>query len=433
MSPTALARALRDARLLVCVGTGGVGKTTVAAALALAGARLGRRTLVLTIDPARRLANAFGRDAVGAEPVRVSLDPPASADDAAAPPFLEIMMLSTRHAFDQLVFRLTRDEETRRRILANRIYHHLAEALAGSSEYAAMAEVQALVESERYDLIVVDTPPAEHALDFLRAPGRLQAFLDSRFFHALVRPAMSASRFSLRLFAGPLHRALGLLERIAGIGFLEDLSDLLRALDGLAEGLSSRARRVEEVLFGDETKFVLVCRALAGSERSAVDFVAGIEALGAPLAAVVVNRIHPWPLAEEPDRLLERCRGEALAADVATLAAVLGRARPASGGRVGAPGTDAAEPGAGPAVQAGAGGVDGVDARQPDPEAGARAIADATLEAARGCALERRRLLTLASAASERGVECIRITERSEPLDRLEGLIDIAAQLTGES
>src|SRR5690606_1531923 len=136
------------------------------------------------------------------------------------------------------------------------------------------------------------TPPAEHALDFLRAPGRLQAFLDSRFFHGLVRPAMTASRFSLKLFAGPFHRALGLLERIAGVGFLEDLTELLRALDGLAGDLSSRARRIEEVLFGGDARFVLIGRALAGSERTTGEFMTGIGEMGAPLGALVVNRLQ---------------------------------------------------------------------------------------------------------------------------------------------
>ncbi|MBY0400247.1 AAA family ATPase [Myxococcota bacterium] len=400
MTTSNLAQALGDARLLVCVGTGGVGKTTIAAALGLAAAHRGRRTLVLTIDPARRLANAFGRETLASEPVRVALEPRPGGDAFASAPSLEIMMLSTRHAFDQLVFRLTRDEALRRRILANRIYHHLAEALAGSSEYAAMAEVQALVESERYDLIVVDTPPAEHALDFLRAPGRLQAFLDSRFFHALVRPAMSAGRFSLRLFAGPLQRALGLLERIAGTGFLEDLADLLRALDGVAEGLVSRARRAEEVLFGEQTKLVLVCRALAGCERSTAEFMAGIAELGAPLAALVVNRMQPWPLAEEPGALLERCRGEALEGDRQALEEALTR------------GSDPADTAA---VE------------------DARAIADAIVEHLHKAALELERLRALAEAARTSGVACIRVAEHDEPLDHLEGLLAVARQLTGES
>ncbi|MEZ4332847.1 MAG: ArsA-related P-loop ATPase [Myxococcota bacterium] len=403
---TDLARTLARARLIVCVGTGGVGKTTIAAALGLAAARLGRRSLVLTIDPARRLANAFGRDEVGSEPVPVELGASPDAGHPTAPARLEIMMLSTRRAFDQLVFRLTQDEATRERILGNRIYHHLAEALAGSSEYAAMAEVQALVESARYDLIVVDTPPAEHALDFLRAPGRLQAFLDSRFFHGLVRPAMTASRFSLRLFAGPFHRVLGLLERIAGVGFLEDLTELLRALDGLAGDLASRARRIEEVLFGADTRFVLVCRALAGSERTTGEFMAGIGDLGAPFGAVVVNRLQPWPLAEDPAELLARCRGEALARDVERLAASLGPPEDASGTTRAA--TDVANA----------------------PSDAAESVVDAVLEHARACALEQRRVRVLEEAAATRGVDCIRITERSEPLDRLEGLEAIARQLT---
>ena len=158
------------------------------------------------------------------------------------------------------------------------------------------------------------------------------------------------------------------------------------------------------MLFGDETKFVLVCRALAGSERSTGDFMAGIAELGAPLAAVVVNRMHPWPLDEEPDRLLERCQGEALAA---------GPPDPRDG-----PAAPAVPP-------------PPLDATPPETEA--RVIAEATLEDARICALERRRLRALAAAAEARGVGCIRISERSEPLDRLDGLLDIARQLTGES
>ncbi len=389
--------ALLDARVLVCTGTGGVGKTTIAAALALEAARRGRRTLVLTIDPARRLANAFGLDTLGSEPVRISPATIRTGADGEHEPFLEVMMLSTRHAFDQLVQRLASDEATRRRILDNRIYRHLSQALAGSTEYAAMAEVQALVETGRHDLIVVDTPPAEHALEFLRAPGRLQAFLDSRFFHALVRPAMSASRFSLRLFARPLHRALGLLERIAGLGFLEDLTELLRALDGLADALSERAGRVEALLFSEQTKFILVCRALSGSEASTQAVLTDMADLGAPLAALVVNRMQPWPVAGSPAQLLERCQGEPFENDLQTLAEAL------------APETGV------PAVA------------QPEAE-----IASTVLAYARKCRSERARCARLADAARDRHLGFARVAELSEPLDHLEGLLEIAAQLTAE-
>lgn len=404
MTSPSIEESLVDARVLVCTGTGGVGKTTIAAALALEAARRGRRTLVLTIDPARRLANAFGLDSLGSEPARIPPDAiaggtPTPVDGATCQPFLEVMMLSTRHAFDQLVQRLTSDEATRRRILDNRIYRHLSQALAGSSEYAAMAEVQALVEAGRHDLIVVDTPPAEHALEFLRAPGRLQSFLDSRFFHALVRPAMSASRFSLRLFARPLHRALGLLERIAGLGFLEDLTELLQALDGLADGLSDRAQRVESLLFSPETRFVLVCRPLAGAEETTREVLSDMADLGAPLAALVVNRLRPWPDSEPPEVLLDRCRGEALAADLAILAGAL----------------------------------------EPDPNgsAASRPAADAALEVAAAvldyamlCRSERTRCARLEASARSLDLGFARVSELSDPLDRLDGLLAIAAQLT---
>jgi anion-transporting ArsA/GET3 family ATPase len=414
MTTRPIEAALDEARVIVSVGTGGVGKTTIAAALAVEAARRGRRTLVLTIDPARRLANAFGLEALGDEPVRIALEPDTARTseggaNAVAAPHLEVMMLSTQHAFDQLVLRLTSDPEVRRRILDNRIYQHLAQALAGSSEYAAMAEVQALVETGRYDLIVVDTPPAEHALDFLRAPARLQSFLESRFFHALVLPAMSASRLSLRLFARPLHRALGLLERIAGLGFLEDLTELLRALDGLSDDLSARARAIQSVLFGNETRFVLVCRALAGSTRSTEELISGFGALGARLAALVVNRMQPWHAETSPAALLERCRGEAFEADLRALARALG------------PATDAGDDRSIEAAK---------DASPEDqPE---RVIVGTILDHARVCALEAARFDALAEAARRRGIGCSCVAERATPLDRLDGLVEIASQLTSD-
>lgn len=394
--PEPLARALADCSVLVCVGTGGVGKTTIAAALGLAAARRGRRTLALTIDPARRLANAFGLSALGAEPIRVDLEPVPGSDAGAATPHLEVMMLEARHAFDQLVHRLTSDPALRRRILDNRIYLQLAESLAGSLEYAAMAEVQALAATGRYDLIVVDTPPAEHALDFLRAPGRLRAFLESRFFQALVRPAMSASRFSMRLFARPLHAAMGLLERIAGIGFLDDLTELLRALDGLTGDLDARARNVQTLLFGDRTRFVLVCRPQAGSLAGALDLISGVCALGGRLAAVVVNRLRSWPLADAPDSLLERLHGRQPDHD------------------------------------------DGSSRREEDPRDDAltrdlECVSRSLALAAATRLAESRHFTALARAAHERDLECIGVGECDEPLDRIATLTRVADQLVGPS
>ena len=161
---------LDQARVLVCAGTGGVGKTTISAALAVRAAERGRRALVLTIDPARRLADALGMARLTSEPTRVELD--LSDEETAGT--LDAMMLDPKPTFDALVHRLTQDPAARRRILENRIYRHLSEALSGSAEYAAMEQVRDAVESGHYDLVLVDTPPAAHALDFLAAPRRLR-------------------------------------------------------------------------------------------------------------------------------------------------------------------------------------------------------------------------------------------------------------------
>jgi len=315
-----LTRSLQQARVLVCAGTGGVGKTTIAAALGIHAARLGRRTLVLTIDPARRLADALGTTDLGSEagPVDLSAVPgmPAGAR-------LDAMMLETKSTFDRLITRLASDAETRERILHNRIYRHLSEALAGSAEYAAMEQVHEMIEADRYDLIVVDTPPADHALDFLRAPRRLREFLDSRLVRALLHPAVSAGRFGARLFGRSLNRILGVLERIAGVGFLDDLSEFLLAIDSLSQGFQERAARVEEILTGPGTGFVLVCGPHARANTSALEFLDQLEGFDVPLVGVIANRFRRWPLAEPPERVAAaiagRTRDDALLRDRAQL------------------------------------------------------------------------------------------------------------------
>jgi anion-transporting ArsA/GET3 family ATPase len=388
-----LGEALRGARVLVCAGTGGVGKTTIAAALALQGARLGRRTLVITIDPARRLADALGLETLESKPTPVDLsalfsDPDETPEHAS----LSAMMLDPKPTFDRLVTRFTRDAETRQRILGNRIYRHLSEALAGSAEYAAMEQVHELLQEEDYDLVVVDTPPADHALDFLRAPRRLREFLESRLVRTLIHPAMSASRFGARLFGRAVHRVLGVLERIAGVGFLDDLSEFLMAIDDLSQGFRERASKVESLLLGSETGFLLITGPESRGVRSGLDFLAELDRFQVPLVAVVANRLRPWPLAIEPAELLGGDRDDALARDEARIAGALGES----------------------------------------PECSAAALVETFREHARVCAGQRRATAALAEVARGRGVDWVPVAELAGDVDRIDGLAAIGAMLADD-
>jgi anion-transporting ArsA/GET3 family ATPase len=286
--------ALLGRRIVVCLGCGGVGKTTLSAALALQGARLGRRALVLTIDPARRLADALGLEGMGHAPQRIS---PEILARLGVPPEGELSaaMLDMKRTFDELVARFARSDAERERILRNPIYQHVSDALAGSAEYSAMEKVYQLSESKDLDLIVLDTPPAQHALDFLEAPERLLGFLESPVVRLMLHPAFAAGRTGIRLFQRGAARVLKLVERLTGLGFLEDISDFLLAFEGMSEGFRERARSVERTLLGPETAFVLA--AGPGSEAAAqgIALLDRLEALRVPLAGMVVNRTHLWP------------------------------------------------------------------------------------------------------------------------------------------
>ncbi len=380
-----LDEAIRNARVLICAGTGGVGKTTVSAALALRAARAGRRTLVLTIDPARRLADAMGLEGIGSEAAPVALG--GDAEDLP----LEALMLDPKPTFDGLVERLAPDAASRARVLDNKIYRHLSEALAGSAEYAALEQVRAAVESERYDLVVVDTPPASHALDFLSAPRRLRDFLEGRFVKTLLRPAMSASRFGFRVFGKSLQRMMGLIERIAGVGFLDDLTEFLSAVSGLTEGFQAGTARVEEILLGEDTRFVLVGGARSGTEPGTLEFLEALDAEGARLAAVVLNRIAPWPEGLDPDAV----EHADVTADLERLAHALAKA--------------------------------GADAPAEDAAILESIVSEAAH--ARRDLLETRRQLALRVEGRE--VDFHEIAERSSEIDGLEGLIRIGDELVG--
>jgi anion-transporting ArsA/GET3 family ATPase len=312
--------ALFERRIVVCVGCGGVGKTTISAALALEAARSGRRTLVLTIDPARRLADALGIGELGNEPR--ALDPDLLAALGVPPGGgLSAVMLDMKRTFDELVERFAEDETARDRILRNPIYQNVSDALAGSVEYSAMEKVYQLCEQPEYDLVVVDTPPAEHALDFLEAPQRLLDFLDSRIVQLLIHPAFAAGRFGVRLFQRGAYRVLKLMEQVTGLGFLQDVSEFLLAFEGMSEGFRRRAGSVRALLEGPDAGYLLV----AGPERESVtqshQFLDRLEAFGVRLEGVVANRVRLWPESPVPAAI------EATAADLRALEAALARGR----------------------------------------------------------------------------------------------------------
>jgi anion-transporting ArsA/GET3 family ATPase len=279
--------ALDRFRLLVCVGTGGVGKTTLSAALALAAALRGKRALVLTIDPARALSRALGLEALGAEQVI-----PAAALAAAglAPRgVLAAAMLDQKQAWDAFVARHAPSAAVGNALLANPFYQRLSTSFAGSTEYMAVEEMCRLAESGAYDLIVLDTPPSAHALDFLHAPDRIDRLLGgARGFGRLGRNAFRSAGLAGRM-------VLARLEHAAGRGTLRDISAFFAALEALVEGILTRTRRARALLGAGDAAFVLVTAPrqleLAGT-RVLVDKLA---AQPAPLAAVAVNRVHEVP------------------------------------------------------------------------------------------------------------------------------------------
>jgi anion-transporting ArsA/GET3 family ATPase len=285
--------------VVACVGPGGVGKTTLAAALGLEAARRGRRALVLTIDPARRLADALGIGALGNQPKTIPAATLAALGVSGGGT-LSAMMLDVKRSFDDLVGRFAESPETRELILKNRIYQHVSDALAGSAEYSAMEKVFELSERSEYDLIVVDTPPSQHALDFLEAPQRLLDFLDSRLVQLLLHPAFAAGRFGFRLFQRSAQRVLQLLERVSGFAFLEEISEFLLAFEGMSEGFRERARRVRALLLGEESAFVLAAGPSVEGIGHAALLLTRLESAGVPLAGVIVNRVRTWPEAGEP-------------------------------------------------------------------------------------------------------------------------------------
>jgi anion-transporting ArsA/GET3 family ATPase len=299
---------LRDRRILVCVGSGGVGKTTTAASLGLAGARAGRRTLVLTIDPAKRLANALGLPQLGHEELRVPDEKLAIINaGGGSGGTLHAMMLDQKRAFDELVEHYAPDPAQRERIFGNRIYREVSSRLAGSHEYAAMAKLYDLAREGRYELIILDTPPTANALDFLDAPERVTAAIDSPAIQWLVKPYLSAGRVSLKAVGMGAAFVLRRLARFVGSAFLEDMARFFIEFNAVLGGFRERAHEVATILRQPDVGFVLVSSAEPMSVDEAIFFHERLVQSRMPLGGFVVNRVHQrGPAAPGRELLIER-------------------------------------------------------------------------------------------------------------------------------
>jgi anion-transporting ArsA/GET3 family ATPase len=268
-------------RVVVCCGAGGVGKTTTAAAMALRAAEYGRTVVVLTIDPAKRLAQALGIESLGNSPQRVPLAPEVKGE-------LHAMMLDMRRTFDEMVLQYSEGERAEA-ILENQFYQTVATSLAGTQEYMAMEKLGQLLAEDKWDLVVVDTPPSRNALDFLDAPKRLGSFMDSRLWRLLLAPGRGIGR----LVTGAVGLAMKALSTVLGSQMLSDAAGFVQALDATFDGFREKADRTYELLKRRGTQFVVVSAAEPDALREATFFVDRLSQEKMPLAGLVLNRTHP--------------------------------------------------------------------------------------------------------------------------------------------
>jgi anion-transporting ArsA/GET3 family ATPase len=314
-----LEKLIAGQRVVIAAGSGGVGKTTVAASIAVWGALQGRRTVVLTIDPARRLATSLGLASLGAEAHEIPVET-FRAQGLEPRGRMFAMMLDQKGAWDALVERHA-PPDARARILANPFYQHLSQSFAGSHEYMAIEQLCALADGGEYDLIVVDTPPTRHALDFLEAPRRIDDFLDRKVVKWFVRPYFSAGWSALQAVNRSAAFLLRRLEQATGVSALVEISDFFNSMSGLFESFHGRVERAYEVLRGSTTAFLLV----AGPEEQVLGDAEYLSTkmaeLAMPLRGVILNRVHPEyrPAGKRP-------RGDVGPEDVETVAALVARA-----------------------------------------------------------------------------------------------------------
>ncbi|GAA0968843.1 hypothetical protein GCM10009555_014930 [Acrocarpospora macrocephala] len=276
----------QNTRIVVCCGSGGVGKTTTAAALGLRAAERGRHVVVLTVDPARRLAQSMGLTSLDNTPRRIT---EIDGDGQ-----LHAMMLDMKRTFDEII-EAHADPERAKQILTNPFYQSLSSSFSGTQEYMAMEKLGQLRRSGDWDLIIVDTPPSRSALDFLDAPERLGRFLDGRLIRILIAPAKAGGRSAFKLINAGFGLVAGALTKVLGAQVLTDIQTFVSALDALFGGFRQRAEQTYRLLQAPGTAFVVVATPERDAIREASYFVERLAEERMPLAGLVVNRVHRSP------------------------------------------------------------------------------------------------------------------------------------------
>ena len=311
-----IAELLEGKRICVCAGSGGVGKTTTSAAVALGMAAQGAKVAVVTIDPAKRLANALGVEELPNEPHRVDTER-LPLDGLEIRGELWAMMLDPKRTFDELIERVAPDRARAEEIKANRVYRELSSAVSGSQEFTAIAKLYDLDQEHQFDLLVLDTPPSRSALDFLEAPQRLNSFLEGSTLKALVKP----TGLGMRVLGRGATPVLGALRRVTGVDLLADVGTFFQLLGDMTGDFTERAEQVERLLRAPTSAFLLVTSAEREPIEEAIWFHRTLERGGLPFAGVVVNRVHHDLFAgSEPDDVrpaLRRTLGSELASKVA--------------------------------------------------------------------------------------------------------------------
>jgi anion-transporting ArsA/GET3 family ATPase len=307
---------VRGKRILICVGAGGVGKTTTSAALALGLAARGQKIAVVTIDPAKRLASALGLQELSGEPRRI--EPEVFANQGVEMKGeLWAMMLDAKRTLDEIVVRLAPDEHARAEILSNPVYREISTAVAGSHELSAIAKLYELHEEHDFDAIVLDTPPSRNALDFLNAPARLLGFLEGRALKVFLTPG----GLTARVFGKGTGLVFAIFARVTGIDMFSELSKFFRSLTGVIDGFGERTRAVAALLGDPATTFLIVTSAEREPAREAVFLAERLAEADMQLGALIVNRVHAVGLdgrsVGEVQQFLSPELGEGLARRVA--------------------------------------------------------------------------------------------------------------------